>query len=176
MQNQKSSIVFDQDRASSYDQRFAKLAPLRDALHLLIRMVLAELPANARILCIGVGTGAELIYLAQAFPRWRFTAVDPAAPMLDICRQRAEEWDIASRCTFHEGILMRFPNRMLSMRPLVFWFLISFAAREAARFFSSNRCTPSPRGIFGECGFGFRCVPSAYQSLLEVWLRTTEVF
>lgn len=101
MQNQESSIVFDQKRASSYDKQFAKLAPLRDALHLLIRMV-SELPADARILCVGAGTGAELIALAQAFPQWRFTAVEPAAPMLNICRQRAEEYDIASRCTFHE--------------------------------------------------------------------------
>jgi tRNA (cmo5U34)-methyltransferase len=89
MPNQESSIVFDQERASSYDKRFAKLAPMRDALHLLIHMVLAELPAHARILCVGVGTGSELLALAHAFPQWRFTAVDPAAPMLDICRQRA---------------------------------------------------------------------------------------
>ena len=101
MQNQESSIVFDQERASSYDKRFAKLAPLNDALYLLIRLVLSELPANARILCVGVGTGSELINLAQTFPQWQFTAVEPAAPMLDICRQRTEECGIASRCTFH---------------------------------------------------------------------------
>jgi hypothetical protein len=63
MQNQKSSIVFDQERASSYDERFTKVAPLRDALHLLIHLVLSELPADARILCVGVGTGSELIHL-----------------------------------------------------------------------------------------------------------------
>jgi len=52
MQNQESSIVFDRERASSYDKRFAKLAPMRDALHLLIRFVLSELPTDARILCV----------------------------------------------------------------------------------------------------------------------------
>lgn len=110
MENQESSIVFDQERASSHDKRFAKLAPMREALHLFVRMVLSELPADARILCIGVGTGPELIDLAQAFPQWRFTAVEPAAPMLDICRQRVEECGIASRCTFHEGYLDSLPE------------------------------------------------------------------
>ncbi|MBW4685493.1 MAG: class I SAM-dependent methyltransferase [Komarekiella atlantica HA4396-MV6] len=102
---QESTIVFDQERASSYDQRVAKVAPLFDALYLLIRLVLSELPADARILCVGVGTGSELIALAQSFPQWQFTAVEPAAPMLDICRQKAEENGITSRCTFHEGYL-----------------------------------------------------------------------
>lgn len=83
---------------------------MRDALHFLIRMVLSELPADARILCIGAGTGSELIDLAQTFPQWRFTAVEPVAPMLDICRQRAEDWGIASRCTFHEGYLNLLPE------------------------------------------------------------------
>jgi tRNA (cmo5U34)-methyltransferase len=109
MENRESSVVFDKERAASYDERFAKLAPLRDALHLLIRTILSELPADARILCVGVGTGSELIYLAQSFPQWQFTAVEPAAPMLDICRRRAAECGITSRCTFHEGYLDSLP-------------------------------------------------------------------
>ena len=109
MKNQQTTLVFDQEFASSYDRRFAKLAPMHNALHLLIRMVLSELPNDARVLCVGVGTGSELIDLAQTFPQWKFTAVEPAAPMLDICRQKAEEYGIASRCTFHEGYLDSLP-------------------------------------------------------------------
>jgi tRNA (cmo5U34)-methyltransferase len=173
MQNQKSSIVFDQDRASSYDQRFAKLAPLRDALHLLIRMVLAELPANARILCIGVGTGAELINLAQAFPRWRFTAVDPAAPMLDICRQRAEEWDIASRCTFHEGYLDALPESDAFDAATCLLVSHFFVQPEKRRdFFRQIAARLRPEGYLVSADLASAVSTSAYQSLLEVWLRT----
>jgi tRNA (cmo5U34)-methyltransferase len=37
MQNQEQAVVFDEERAATYDERFAKLAPLRDTLHLLTR-------------------------------------------------------------------------------------------------------------------------------------------
>jgi tRNA (cmo5U34)-methyltransferase len=109
MKNQESTIVFDRERASNHDQQFAKLAPMRHGLDMSICMVLSELPDDARILCVGVGTGTELIYLAQHFPQWQFTAIEPATPMLDICRQKADEYGIASRCTFHEGYLDSLP-------------------------------------------------------------------
>jgi tRNA (cmo5U34)-methyltransferase len=105
MKNQESTIVFDRERASNHDKQFAKLAPMRNGLDMSICMVLSELPDDAQILCVGVGTGTELIYLARHFPQWQFTAVEPSTPMLDICRQKAEEHGIASRCTFHEGYL-----------------------------------------------------------------------
>jgi len=90
MNTAHAPVAFDKAHAAGYDQRFAKLAPMKEALHLLLRLLFSEFPAEARILCVGAGTGAELLYLAQAFPQWRFTAVDPSAPMLDICRQRAQ--------------------------------------------------------------------------------------
>jgi tRNA (cmo5U34)-methyltransferase len=68
MPNQEQAAVFNEERAATYDERFARLAPLRDTLHLLTRLILADLPVNVRILCIGVGTGLELIYLAREFP------------------------------------------------------------------------------------------------------------
>lgn len=109
MKNQEPSVVFDKERAASYDRQFAPLAPMRNALHLLSRLILSDLPAEAHILCVGAGTAAELLYFAEHFPGWRFTAVKPAAAMLDVCRQRTQECGIASRCTFHEGYLDSLP-------------------------------------------------------------------
>lgn len=102
--------AFDEERAASYDARFAKLVPLRDALHLLMTVVLEPLPADARVLCVGVGTGAELLTLARRFPGWRFTALDLSAPMLDVCRARVADAGIAARCEFHVGVVRELPD------------------------------------------------------------------
>jgi len=103
---------------------------MRDALYLLIRVILSELPQCTHS-CVGAGTGSELIYLAQNFPQWQFTAVEPAAPMLDVCRQRTEECGIASRCTFHEGYLDSLPTS--DSFNAATCLLVSFSLHDAAR-------------------------------------------
>lgn len=109
----ESPKFFNKDVASSYDKQFSKLAPMKDALHLCMQMVLSDIPLEANILCVGVGTGAELIALAKAFPKWKFTAVEPAASMLNVFRQKADELRISERCTFHEGYLDSLPESEL---------------------------------------------------------------
>jgi len=44
-----------QNRAVAYDAQTAKLAPIFDVLYLLMGLVLADLPTDARFLCVGVG-------------------------------------------------------------------------------------------------------------------------
>ncbi|MBI3525434.1 MAG: class I SAM-dependent methyltransferase [Betaproteobacteria bacterium] len=173
MQNQEPAIVFDQERATSYDKQVGKLAPMRDALHFLIRMVLSELPVDARILCIGAGTGAELIDLAQAFPQWRFTAVEPAAPMLDICRQRAEDCGVASRCTFHEGYLDSLPELGFfdgATCILVSQFLMR--PEERRNLFRQIAARLRPDGCLVSADLASDMSTSAYKNLFEVWART----
>lgn len=172
MQNQETTIIFDKEFASSYDQRFAKLAPMRDALHLLIRLVLCELPHDARVLCVGVGTGLELIDLAQTFPQWKFTAVEPAAPMLDICRQKAEEYGIASRCTFHEGYLDSLPASEPWNAATCLLVSHFFTQQEERRnFFRQIAARLLPDGYLVSADLASDTSSSAYQSLFEVWLR-----
>jgi tRNA (cmo5U34)-methyltransferase len=101
---------FGHDHARSYDAGLTKIAPVLDALAFLTSTVLSDLRSDARILCVGVGTGTELIALARVFPRWRFTAIDPSAAMLDICRSKTQEQGIGSRCEFHEGYVHSLPH------------------------------------------------------------------
>src|SRR5262249_28967552 len=109
MQRHEIEADFDQKCASRSDQQWSKLAPLRDALHLLIAALLSDLRDNARVLCVRAGTGSELIGLASRHPGWTFTAVEPSAPMLDVCRRKAEACGVASRCVFHAGYLDSLP-------------------------------------------------------------------
>lgn len=101
---------FDAQQAANYDDRWAPLAPLRDSLHLLIAMIFHDLPAAARVLCVGAGTGAEVLALAWVYPDWHFTVVEPSAPMLDVCRRKTAEAGIAARCTFHGGYVHTLPT------------------------------------------------------------------
>lgn len=171
MQYQKPANLFDQERASSHDQRWAKLAPTRNALHLLIHTILFDLPADSRILCVGVGTGSELIELAQAFPHWQFTAVEPAAPMLNICRQRAEASGIASRCTFHEGYLDSLPPSD-SFDAATCLLVSQFLKPEERRhLFHQIALRLRPQGYLISSDIAYDRSAPAYSDLLEVWLR-----
>src|SRR5690554_1544970 len=104
MNQEEIKALFDQ-QAASYDTQWAKTATIRNCLHLLLEAMFAELPSNANVLCVGVGTGVEIAHLASRNPGWRFTAVEPSGSMLDICRQRAESEGFVSRCVFHQGYL-----------------------------------------------------------------------
>jgi tRNA (cmo5U34)-methyltransferase len=165
-----SHAPFDESHASSYDERFAKLAPLRDALHLVTRLALGDLPADARLLCVGAGTGAELLHLAAAFPGWSFTAVDPSAPMLRRCRARAEAADVASRCRFHEGVVESLPDDDREFDGatalLVSQFLVDRAARRD--FFASiaDRLRPRAPLVVGDLA-----CPAPSDRLFELWER-----
>jgi tRNA (cmo5U34)-methyltransferase len=109
MSQPDAPMGFDEKGAATYDDRFAKIGGVREALHLLMRALLGELPGRARVLCVGAGTGLEIQALAAHFPEWQFTAVEPSAPMLEICKRRAQEHGFAERCTFHLGYLDSLP-------------------------------------------------------------------
>jgi len=60
MREDELRAAFDR-QAAGYDEQWDKMAPIRGGLYLLVESMFAELPADARILCVGVGTGADWI-------------------------------------------------------------------------------------------------------------------
>lgn len=98
-----TSGFFNQEIADAYDRRNAGLKPISESLHFLMRLALADVPAEARVLCVGVGTGAEILSLATAFPGWTFVGVDPSAEMLAVGAHRLAEAGVMDRCTLIHG-------------------------------------------------------------------------
>ena len=169
----EQTVAFDHDHAAKYDQRFEKLAAMRDALHLIISAVFADLPADAKILCVGAGTGHELLYLARKFGRWRFVAVEPSAPMLEICRRKAEEYGITSRCMFHEGYLESLPPSApfdAATSLLVSQFILAPEARVA--FFRSIAERLRPGGFLASADLASDTKSDTYRRLLEHFTPT----
>ncbi len=172
MANQEPAIVFDRQMAASYDKGNAVFAPMRDALNFLMRTVLSELPSDAQILCVGVGTGSEVIDIAQAFPQWRFTLVEPAAPMLDICRQRIEDIGITSRCTFHEGYLDSLPgSNTFDAATCLFVSQFLLQSEERRNFFHQIAVKLRSQGYLINADIAYDRVASTYPDILDIWLR-----
>lgn len=90
--------IFDKERASQYDQQWDRLMPIQHTLHTLIQIAFANLKEASHILCVGVGTGAELIALAKAFPTFKFTGIDISQPMLNVCHEKINKEGLSSRC------------------------------------------------------------------------------
>lgn len=89
--------------APSYDERNRPLARNSENLHFLINLILADLPEDARILCVGIGTGADILALATDHPGWSFVGVDPSEAMLAVCAERLEKAGLTDRCVLVHG-------------------------------------------------------------------------
>lgn len=100
---------FDKALSRAYDERNSRLAPIADGMHFLIRLVLRDLPPRSRVLCVGVGTGAEILPLAAAFPEWTFVGLDPSAEMLEVCAERLGSAGVLSRCELLHGYVQDAP-------------------------------------------------------------------
>ena len=105
-----SKMTFGKEAAESYDARFARIQPFKDTLYLSSRLAMAGLRENARVLCVGAGTGAEILYLAAEFPDWTFTVVEPSEPMMNLCREKTSEAGLEGRCAYHLGFLNTLPQ------------------------------------------------------------------
>lgn len=106
-----ASGFFSQEMAENYDRRNSGLKPISDCLHFLMRLVLDDLPRQSRILCIGVGTGAEILSLAVEHPEWSFVGVDPAPEMIGVARRRLNQAGLLDRCELVEGYVEDISDR-----------------------------------------------------------------
>lgn len=170
MRSDEIKAIFDQ-QAASYDERWARTAPIRDALHFILEAVFAQLPADARMLCIGAGTGEEIAYLAKRFPCWSFTAVEPSGAMLEVCRDKAVRGGFASRCDFHEGYLESLPEQSHfdgATCFLVSQFILDREAR--ADFFRAIAARLCPGAILASSDLASDVYSAQYDALLQPWL------
>jgi tRNA (cmo5U34)-methyltransferase len=176
MSSTSSSLTaFGAEQAAAYDARFAKLEPMRDAMHLLTGGILASLPSDARILCVGAGTGAELLALAAKFPGWRFTAVEPSGPMLDLCRKKAADAGVIERCEFHEGFLESLPMGEpfhAATSFLVSQFVLDVDQRRD--FFRQIAERLVPGGYLVSSDLSADLTTEEYRQLFEVWANLFE--
>lgn len=163
-------VAFDRSMADRYDERNRGLAPISDNLHFLIRLALEDLPDTARVLCVGVGTGAEILSLAAARPDWSFVGVDPSDDMLSVCRARLEEAGVIDRCELIEGYVEDAPSGPFDvvLSVLVAHFI---KRQDRSAFYTAvrERVKPGGRYVTAEICQDFDAPD--YPELLENWKR-----
>lgn len=163
---------FGKEHAEHYDQSSQGLSALKDALHLVAKTTLIDLPDESDILCVGVGTGAELIALAQNNPGWKFTALDTSEAMLDVCKEKIEKEGLLSRCDFHLGYIDSLPSSKMYEAVtsiLVSQFLTNKADRIA--FFEKIKSHLKPGGYLINADLARPVEDHNYKALMESWFK-----
>lgn len=98
---------FDTSRASEYARQSRIALAGYDACHDLAACMLAASlghSRSAKVLVVGAGgTAQEIIAMATLEPNWRFTAVDPSEPMLDVATQHLQANDLLHTTKVHLG-------------------------------------------------------------------------
>lgn len=101
--------IFNKEFSRRYDEYNDLLNAVSNNLRFLISVLLRHLPVNARILCVGVGTGTEISSLARQHSGWSFTGIDPSPDMLAVCAEKMYQEGCYDRCTLIEGYLSDVP-------------------------------------------------------------------
>lgn len=165
-----SPNFFNQEIADAYDRRNSALAPISDSLHFLLRLVLADLPADARVLCVGVGTGAEILSLARVYPGWSFVGVDPSDEMLAVGRHRLEQAGVLDRCELLQGYAQDAPHD--GFDAAVSLLVAHFIKREDRRaFYSAIHDRLKPGGCFASAEISGDLDAPEFPEMLEDWKR-----
>lgn len=157
------------DTARSYDEKNQQLAPIADNMHFLIRLILKNAPTRAKILCVGVGTGAEIFSLAKAFPEWTFVGVDPSAGMLDVCREKLKSAGMLDRCELIQGYVQDVPvgeNFDIALSVLVAHFV---KREERVAFYKAMRDRLVVNGILVNTEISFDLTSKEFPLMLENW-------
>jgi tRNA (cmo5U34)-methyltransferase len=96
---------FDRSRAGEYEQQSRIALAGYDACHELVACVLAAAlggVSDAHVLIAGAAAALE--------PGWRFTAVDPSAPMMELAVARLKERGLLARTTVVLGAVDELPS------------------------------------------------------------------
>lgn len=170
MSKEQMVKIFDDMGGDTYDKNNSFFSPINKNLNFLIDLILKDLPSNARILCVGVGTGADIIDLANNNKSWSFVGIDPAKSMLDRCEVKLRENSLQNRCELFHGYLSDFKTDE-SFDAVLCLYVMHFLKdlSERAQMYSLMAKHLKPDGHLIDTQITVDFSSKDYQSLLENW-------
>jgi tRNA (cmo5U34)-methyltransferase len=100
------------DAIERFERAATASVPGRDhAMRMAAALLAGHVPQGGAILSVGVGSGAEIILLAQLRADWHLTGIDPSAPMIEAAHTRLAAEGVRDRATLHVGPLDVLPPR-----------------------------------------------------------------
>jgi tRNA (cmo5U34)-methyltransferase len=162
--------IFDEMGGERYDQRNLFFKPVHDNLQFLNNLILKDLPKDARILCVGVGTGSDILGLAESNTSWSFVGIDPAISMLKRCEEKLKEKRLMNRCELFHGFLSDYKSET-KFDALLCLFVMHFVGplEERSKMFSGFASLLKKNGILINTEISVDINSPEYKQLLENW-------
>jgi len=96
---------------AAYDEAMPRIFAGYDALRrVALSHLRTKLGERARLLDVGCGTGTTLLTFAAHQPEWSMVGVDPAPPMVELARAKADDAGVADRVTLTIGTIDAVPE------------------------------------------------------------------
>ena len=167
---------FGPARANEYQAQSRIALAGYDACHELTACMLsATLGGNgaAHILVVGAGGGAqEIVAASKLGVDWRFTAVDPSQPMMDIAVAEVSRQGLATRTAFHLGYVDDLPSERRFSAATLIGVLHHQPGQEAKRKLLhaiASRLTPGAPLILAGNRYAYASQPLLLAAWNERW-------
>ena len=119
----------------NYDEHIRQLIPGYELMHLHILALLeTHLKEEAKIAIVGCGTGFELNYLLDHFPKAEFVVFDPSAAMLEKTKQIVQFKQQMHRVIILQGdttVLQKYPENFDAVLSILVFHFISHACKKS---------------------------------------------
>jgi len=176
MSSPSAAQKFDPARANEYQAQSRIALAGYDACHELAACMLsATLGDNnsAHILVVGAGGGAqEIVTASRLGPTWRFTAIDPSPPMMDIAVAQLTPKGLATQTEFHLGYVDDLPAHRRFDAATLIGVLHHQPGEEAKRQLLTsiaNRLRPGAPLILAGNRYGYASQPLLLAAWGERW-------
>ncbi|GAB3247855.1 class I SAM-dependent methyltransferase [Chitinimonas naiadis] len=167
----EQGVRYDARHAAAYDRKIRQLIPAYEWLHTLSAALLGQLlPASAKVLVAGSGTGEELLRYAALAPAWSLQGVEPSGDMNALAAEKCQAAGIAERVRLIEGkpgevVLGQGYDAVTSL--LVMHFLPDDGAKQ--QFLSALATTLRPGGYLLLADLGGEPGEATFENLFRAW-------